>query len=507
MKLPSINDFQLPVWPESTLDKWHQLTEEVRSGSQGAHSDRFKIKVDEIKNWLHQSGDPKKFYSFLKDRLSVRALTWLWLNDENVRQRTFQTGILNYITNTGAWLGRLTIIQLLSLYLKFYTRLSKLSNFSEGALIALKHLIKDQLAFFARRPHSKRNINVKTLFDAFVDHQDILLADNPVVETVDYANGKGLNLEELFEELGLKGFDTGDFAEQCRYIFYIKKLEELSDGEEDEVLIEVQRESVYAAPYDESKLLGHMVMSILIDKVKDAPSDSWLEVFMTIGGDPRISEQAKNYRKWWQPIGEKRVAKVRSWLAKEDLRLFLEAVEAYGKTANEEALQRMFPARKKFLEGLYEQGLIRNARLMLGSRAARFVDSSLSRENRISYISLKGSPDTAVIYLDCKDFYLIQGSHEFKIWLYLAKPTNIFDSYSTNKSLYRDDLTKGVVKTYNQMHPGLPYRDIVHHENTWRHGVISFLYKNGIKINLEKIMTPEDYHAYLQRYGYPVLSS
>ena len=505
MKLPSLSEIQIAEWPGHSFKRWNDVIEQVRVECSGTHSTRFHDRVDEIKAWVRAGGRVKEFIRFLEDRLTLRAMTWLWLNDEFMRSRLLRTEVIDYLQQRVVWLGRLITIQLMSLYLKFYDQLENLGQHAEGFLQSLKELLKKQLEYFSANRKSRNQTKIKNLFDAFIEHKDILLADNAVLETVNYATNRNLDLQDLFDQLGLKGFDTGHFAEQCRYLFYIKTIEGLAEGQWDPVLLEIQRSQIANAAYDGQHRLGHVAMQLLIDKVTSSPDDRWLEVLLGIANDPRISNTAPNFRKWWQPLGEQRISRVRSWLAKEDLRLFLKAVEQYGISSNEESLQRMFPARKKFLEGLFEQGVVRNARLMLGTRAAEFVNHNISKESKISYIPLSGMLDTAVIYLDCGDFYLIQGSHSFKIWLYLAKPTDLFDSYDSKMRLTRSDLTHGVLKDYKNKYPGWPYKDITHHENTWRNDVVEFLYDNGIKIDLEKIMNREDYNYYLGRFGQPYL--
>lgn len=505
MKLPSLTEIRLTNWPGSVFEQWQEATRAVQQEGSGLYSDRFKACASHIKNWVYHGGKPEEFRRFLEDRLYIRALSHLWLEDETVRKRTLKASLLNYIYQKSNWLGRLTAVQLMSVYLKFYETLNNINQHTSDTLQALKRLIHQQLSIFLSRSESKPNLGSKTIFDAFTKYGNLLLADNAVLKTVNFAIKQGLVLEDLFVRLGLKGFDNGVFAERCRYIFYIKKIEELDEGQWDSVLQEVQREPVYSAHYDGSKLLGHVVLELLIDKVTDRPTDEWLKVMLEIAGDPRISKSAPNYRKWWVLVGDERISRVRQWLAKEDLRLFLEAVEAYGVSSGNESLQRMFPARKKFLEGLFEQGRVRNARLMLGNRAASHINSRLNTETKINYIRLSGLADTAVIYLDCKDFYLIQGSHNFKIWLYLAKPTKLFDSYDIGLRVGHSDLIHSIPREYSERYPGLPYKDITHHENTWRNAVVSFLYENGVSIDLEKIMAPQDYNYYIRRFGQPYL--
>src|SRR5690606_33067965 len=113
---------------------------------------------------------------------------------------------------------------------------------------------------------------------------------------------------------------------------------------------ELQKQSVAKAPFEGTRRIGHVALEILIDRSGQEASEAWQEFIINLAGDPRIASSALNYREWWQPLGEERIQKVRGWLSKEDLRLFLRAVEQYGIEAQNDELQRMFPARKIFLE-------------------------------------------------------------------------------------------------------------------------------------------------------------
>ncbi|MEN1388145.1 EH signature domain-containing protein, partial [Pseudomonas aeruginosa] len=132
---------------------------------------------------------------------------------------------------------------------------------------------------------------------------------------------------------------------------------------------ELQKPAVSKAPYEGERRIGHVALEILIDRAGQEPGEVWQNFILNLAGDPRISRNSPNYREWWQFLGEERVQKVRGWLSKEDLRLFLQAVEQFGIETQNDDLQRMFPARKQFLEGLFKLKLIRNTRLLLGGRA------------------------------------------------------------------------------------------------------------------------------------------
>jgi hypothetical protein len=314
-----------------------------------------------------------------------------------------------------------------------------------------------------------------------------------------------MTLEDALFKFGLKGFDSGRYADVCRAHYYIEKLHEIDEQEWSPVFDELLHHDVSKAPYgNHGKRIGHAALEVLIDRVMEA-SEAWQDFMLSLAGDPRVSSRVKSYREWWAPLGEQRVEKVRGWFAKQDLRLFLQALEQYGETTDNAELKRMFPARKTFLEGLFRLKMIKNTRLMLGSKAEYSVRKILKNELKVNYIKLDGQlSDKAVIYLDCGDFYLIEGSHSFKLWVYLAPPSHKHLSYEV-ASLSHFDLTNMVPKAYKKENPSLEYTSIVHSPSTWQNKVFEFLAENGISLDVEALLSKEDYRRYVARFGLPVV--
>src|SRR5690606_8724655 len=109
--------------------------------------------------------------------------------------------------------------------------------------------------------------------------------------------------------------------------------------------------------------------------------------------------------------------------------------------------------------------------------------------------------DKAVLYIDCGDFHLIEGSHSFKLWMYLAQPNPTLLSY--DKPYFSHfDLTTRTALEYKKAHPHLPYAEIIHN-GFWQNKAFSFLAENGIEIDIEQLLTTTDYRAYLRRFGLP----
>lgn len=505
MRLPPL-DNRPSVWPLPVMGHWVLLTERaMEMEAKAGGSDAF---LQMLKRWreVASAGRFAEVSALLRRRIGARALTFLWLNDEQIGLRLLNLRMLELLKEgQKPRLTRLTLIQLIQLYFRHFDRLNACDKLANGVLLErLQKYLHEQLELM---PEPKQSLPAKDILSVLKHEGRWLLNLNGPLELVNRVHEQGRELSEAFVTYGLGGFDTGRYADICRAHFYLETLRGLRLGAWDPVLDELLKPSVNKAPYEDDKRIGHVALEIMIDRAGDDPSESWKNFILNLAGDPRISSSAVNYREWWMPLGEARISKVRSWLSKEDLRLFLQAVEQYGIEANDLELQRMFPARKLFLEGLFKLKLIRNTRLMLGARALNAVNKILGSEVKTNFARMDSSmSDKAVIYLDCGDFHLIEGSHNFKIWLYLAAPGEMLNSYDkTTFSHY--DLTKNIPKHYNNLYPTLPYVAFTHHRGSWQKNVFQFLGDNGIGLDIEQLISRQDYKVYLRNFGMPVVNA
>ena len=423
MKLPPLH---MPVveWPARTIEVWQTLIEKgARMAAATGQGDAFEAMLARLRD-MASTGRFDGLPALLKRRLTARALTWLWLNDEIIGRRLFSVRLLTVLVE--AQQPRLTRITLQQLAQFYFRRFDKLDE-HEGLREKLEQVLLQQLQLLPEPrvsgPQADPLLTLKR------DGHWLLPLDGPV-QLVEQVRDSGHELSATCEALGLQGFDDGRYGDICRAHFYLETLRGLSPGEYDPVLDELQKPSVAKAPYEGERRIGHIALEILIDRVGQEPGDAWLNFILNLAGDPRISRNSANYREWWQFLGDERVHKVRGWLSKEDLRLFLQAVEQFGIETQNDDLQRMFPARKQFLEGLFKLKLIRNTRLLLGGRAQHSVNRILGKEVKTTFARMDGQMnDKAVIYLDCGDFHLVEGSHSFRVWVYLASPGEALRSY------------------------------------------------------------------------------
>ncbi|HCF1525028.1 EH signature domain-containing protein [Pseudomonas aeruginosa] len=503
MKLPPI-DNRPGEWSPTVIEGWSCLVEKAsRMKAKVGSGDAFERAIARLRS-MASSGRFDGLVELLSRRLGARALTWLWLHDDFAGTRLFNGRMLEaLLDNQQPRLSRLTLIQLLQLYFIVFDRLDERDKQAETSLRGrLEWHLLDQLKRLPERARPQSFV-ADPLTTLKTEGDWLLTLDGPL-RLAQAVRQRGKELAQTFEEMGLSGFDVGRYGDICRAHFYLERLRQLRPGEWDEVLEELLKPSVSKAPYEADRRIGHAALEIMIDRAGDDPGDTWQNFILSLAGDPRIASSAPNFREWWKPLGEERIGKVRGWLSKEDLRLFLQAVEQYGVESGKEDLQRMFPARKLFLEGLFKLGLIRYTRLMLGNSAKLSVKRILGGEVKTSFASLDSAMnDKAVIYLDCGDFHLVEGSHSFKIWAYLGQPGHWVKSYERNHFSHYD-LTTSLPSQYKAAYPALPYEAVVHN-GPWQYKVFEFLAKNGIALDIEKLLSRSDYKAYLSRYGMPVV--
>lgn len=498
MRLPPA-EFPVAGWSAQMLERWIVLTKKAATMEASVgNNDAYERTSAE----LHRMAQTLRFDALpemLKRRITARTLTSLWLKNEVIELLNARL-LTTMLRAQQPRLTPMTLRQLAQLYFRRFDRLDE----KEGVRELLERSLLQQLDLIP--PSKIQTSRADPLVTLKREGHWLLSLDGPRYLAERVRQG-GRELGETFMELGLHGFDDGRYGDICRVHFYLETLRHLPLGEADPVLDELLKPTVAKAPFEGTRRIGHVALEILIDRAGQEPGEVWQNFILNLAGDPRISSTNERFVEWWRPLGEERIQKVRGWLSKEDLRLFLQAVEQYGlETANTE-MQRMFPARKRFLEGLFKLKLIRNTRLLLGGKAQQSVKRILGKDVKTSFARMDGPMnDKAVIYLDCGDFHLVEGSHSFKIWVYLAAPGEALRTYERN-TFSHQDLTTTVPGTYKKLYPGLPYDAFVHTPYTWQNKVFTFLADNGIALDIEQLLSAEDYRLQLRKFGIPAVSA
>lgn len=498
MRLPPL-DLPVVEWGAALVERWTVLVSKANQmEADTGNNDAFERMLAVLRN-MGSIGRFEGLAELLKRRLTARALTWLWLNDEVMASRLLNPRLLEVLLEAQQpRLTRITLQQLAQLYFRRFDRLDD----REGLRELLEQTLQQQLE---KMPPRKIQGAVPDPLMTLKNEGWLLGIEGPS-KLASKVREEGRELGETLSSLGLQGFDDGRYGDICRAHFYLETLRDLPLGEWDPVMDELLKPSVSKAPFEGGKRIGHVALEILIDRIGQEPSDAWQNFILSLAGDPRIASTASNYREWWLPLGEARIQRVRGWLSKEDLRLFLQAVEQFGIETQNDDLQRMFPARKLFLEGLFKLKLIRNTRLLLGGKAQQSVKRILGKDVKTSFARMDGPMnDKAVIYLDCGDFHLVEGSHSFKIWVYLAAPGEALRSYERNTFSHYDLITT-IPGAYKKLYPALPFEAVTHNGH-WQNKVFSFLADNGIGLDVEQLLSRNDYKLQLSKFGIPAVNA
>lgn len=294
------------------------------------------------------------------------------------------------------------------------------------------------------------------------------------------------------------------FYQACQAVFYIARIEALSPNEDNDILNDVRLKKIHETPFKEGILLGHAIISSLIDKLavsREHPSDKWLQTILSIAGDPRIPPGHHRYVKWWSQLGQRRMTQMRRWLSRFDMNLFLEIVEAFSETGGGDDMERMFPQRKRFLEGLFSSGRVDEAQLFLHNAPAGYLKDSLRGNESLPYFRrLTGqNPNLAIFYFRMGDVHLIEGTHNFALTIVDAIPdacpAGRFDTDFVDSRTLGVGLEEAHTKQFGDS--GRCVR-ITHHRTTWVKRAYEALKSFKIIIDPNTIMDKEDYRRLYQ---------
>lgn len=490
--------FQLPEWRPADFAPLDRNKKKIADllNKTGKGSDKFLNACDRIRN-LVVKGRPDLIPGVIKSSVDVRALTYLFGEREFRLRARITKKMLDSLYTPKPRLGLISLFQLINVFFRYFDQIGGEQEFDKELFDSLCLLLRRELK---NREGIKIGQEIATLYK----NMDLFFTLEGPQRVVEYAKSRKVDLDVAFKQLALQNYHDTRFHRLCRYRYYLDTLRQLPVGKEHAVLAEVCKAEVYDAPAGNGRLLGHEILSILIDRASDQEvSDEWRGVILTIAGDPRVPNTSSRFRKWWSILGIDRQKKVRTWLSGFDLRLFLEALNNYGISSGNTDLQRMFKARKTFLEGLLEQKLIQHARLFVGNSPERYLRGSYRKDELPEYAKVNDSY-RSMIYLQVGHCHMIEGSHSFKLWLFPKLPANAGITQYSRRSFHPNELSYGLEKLYTDefgQHAKAPMAVIHHPDLAWQAAAIKFLQGEGLSPKIEKLIEPGSYRDYKIRYG------
>lgn len=480
--------FNLRDWSERDFVGFKQATHSLNKLSKnvGISEDRFKALCHHFKE-MARTGNRNNLINSIKRSTEVRVVSTLWLEDETFRKNFPIYGeLLERFLLGRSRLSLLALMSLLELYFKEFDKLS-------SCRADLEDFLKEELS---------KITNKDSELSRLAKYRYKILSTNGPKWLVQEARKKKIDLANLYEKLGLNAFGQGRYMQLARTHYYLDTLKTIEPADSDNpVLAELERQDVYNAPYSDKRRIGHEVLSILIDRVtgNNAP-EHWRSLVLAIAGDPRVASSSNNYQIWWSLLEENQVRKVRGWLSKFDLKLFLEALKESAKDANASDIERMFTDRKNFMEGLDNQELILESRLFLSRTAETYILRHYKKSELPTY-ALSGSSKTSVIYLNVNGVHMIEGSHSFTLKLMDKLPvkTNILN-YS--KVRFSDaDFRTSISYDYYQEYKKFGVEEIRHDHLIWQNKAINFLADHRVDVNVEEVLSESLYKQYKRRFG------
>jgi hypothetical protein len=457
------------------------------SADAGSSSRGFQSKVRYFKSL---SDDGEYVDNHIKSLTDIRAVIHLWATDsEFLTDQPLSDSFFKQFKIVSPLASRLGLLALVSLYFDKYDLLD------DG--------IKSLRAYLLEQFNNRNGRPIPPRLRRFSEHAGLLLDSYAPKRLVEYGIDKNLSLQTMVSRFGISHGKNNRFHSICQNLYYIESLRDLEVGDDTPIFAEIVSPKVYGAAYDEHHLLGHEVLQILIDKCITAGElpDNWRDVLLSIAKDPRVPTGNRDYRRWWAIVGTERTEWVRQQLSGFDLKVFLEVLEDYAKNSGKDDIRRMFPARKRFLEGLFEMGLVEHSRLFLGNAAINFLRQNY-HEDTLPHYARQSDSATAIIYLNLGSVHMVEGSHSFPLILLDNIPEESKILSYDQSYFSRDDLNRRLIHAH--VGTGMPHDKITHHPNlTWQHKALLALRKKyGLSIGPGDVLTRSDYHDFVSTRKY-----
>lgn len=489
------------TWSEADTERWGALSNSAtmlaRKAVRGERFDRLLLEVRR----LLATDQIDKVRAHLTSRRFARAVVTVWRDDAELAERTLRRALLDDLLSAQQErTSRLLLLALVDLHLQHFETLDR---WEQGLFAFIGRSLRTAVGALPRSQGSKDLLeHVRISPELFLDQKSPrALAAHLVEEQRDFA--------DFMTSTGVAGHDLGLFGKHVRREVFLERIRQADPSEENEFLDEFENPSLIEAP-DGQLLFGHALIAELAMRPERAPHEQWVKATLHIAGDPRTKNR-DSYAKWWARIDSRYAERVANWLSEEDLRLFLRAIERFGVETANDPLNRLFPGRKTFLWGLYELGLVKETRLIVGQNVRRRLGNYLKPGFRTDIAELRDRPDTSLIAIDCGSFSLVEGSHNAKLWIFEGPRDDGLFARDKARWEYADATTmtfarlrKAREATGNQRWALDGYTAITH-QGLWQRKALEFLAARGINVQPRAVLDKDDYRRLKFQYGLPIV--
>lgn len=479
-------------------DEWTPVIESSRETSQriGGTAHLKDLKAEALS--VLQSDDDEQLRIFAERGMGTRrAVLSLWATDKALAEQTMSASRVRQVAGWPVRLSRSGVHELLTIHLSYFTSSQR---WQEGLFKTLREALADQChAITAPLPEDSPLLAVQN------DRKLLIGAKGPERVSTQLIE-QDQSLASYLTARGLQTYRDSEYGRALIAQYFLRRIKTAEPSRPHEFLIELRTSEMLESLMDDGRYFGHHAVEALAAH-HQVPHESWIDTVLAIAGDPRL-KATPQWHKWWGSTSADAAAAVVGWLSRRDLQLFLEAFEEFA--GNQDNIQRMFEDRKYFIEGLLEEGIIRETHLFLGSVALSHLQRRLTSDLNASITEITGNRHEAgpkaVIAMDCGDFQLVEGSHNFQLWVYAAEHVEeLFDRGQDGVSLryFTRQVPYGVEE--RNAGPLKAHRSFPHQGTTWQKNALEFLVDRGIAVpSIRRLMSPQAFDELKRIHGTPL---
>ena len=481
-------DFPLPSaaaairpWSAQNLSAWEELSAEAETLGRRIDNPGLSTETTQRARSVLASDHPE-LHPELGDPKICRAIASLWAGDSGLAERTMRLPVLQTICENGN-LTRLFTFALANVY---YTHFDRLDDWDPGLFTRTAEYLQQAAA-------QQKTTRGKDVLIAVQKNPELALGIDAPDKVAGLVLDTDSELPAAMRDIGLDAYSGGRYAEVARQRVYLDRIAHADPGQAYPWLPELCEPEVANAPAPNGRRFGHLVIEAMTSRPVDSPSSEWQGTILKIADDPR-ARGTITWNTWWSRIPPENLQRVIAWLSGEDIRLFLEAVRIFGEKNYNYDLLRMFPDRENFLKGLLDLKLVRETRLFAGNAARTAIRQIMGDELRTNITQLSGANyrETAVIFMDCGRFHVVEGSHNFRMWVIKGEPPEIMKDWKIEQ-IYS---TAFLNELRRDRQPFEDYVALTHNvHKKWISDALMFISESGQYVPPEAVMSPETYRT------------
>ena len=488
-----IDDFFLePHVGVGSADAYQHLAKRAAKigASSGTATKWFDHRCEEFRA---QYGRRCSIEEFVKSKKDVRVVLHLWKTDEQWLEWFEPTlEVLSYLYKRSGGFRPSRLMDLQDMYFRFFDDMNNHEVVGKFISACLANTEPKRLLPAQRK---------------LLEYRDTVFTKGGPIKVAQEAIASSKTHEQQIEGVGLRHYSKGRYAQACKNAYFVETVRGLKIGNLHPVLKELADLETKESSYDGKLNLGQKVGQVMIRRCAEDSNgmpERWVDYIKDLMCDPRIPVQTPRYQKWWAAMDRKDEENMRRWLAGTDLRLFLEILK---ESSLDKDLRRMYPARRKFLEGLLDSNDVVDARLFLSERAREMIRKQYGPKSLEAHGNLNDR-DKSVIYVNVENkVHLFEGTHNYAARGGGVMPEGHRVLSRTAKSFTYRELSTGLdpelERAGRQLRPKRPETIYVRHHPPigWQANMLLEFKYYGVSVDPEAVLSKADYLKFRRDYG------